>query len=50
VLIGLVVTAEGFPVGYEDFAGNRNDAMTVDEIVTTRFAWNGSRSRSAKRG
>jgi transposase len=36
VLIGLVVTEEGFPLGYEVFAGNRNDAMTVDEIMTTR--------------
>jgi transposase len=35
VLIGLVVTEEGFPLGYEVFAGNRNDATTVDEIVTT---------------
>jgi transposase len=34
VLIGLVVTDEGFPLGYQVFAGNRNDATTVEEIVT----------------
>jgi len=34
VLIGLVVTEDGFPLGYEVFAGNRNDSTTVDEIVT----------------
>ena len=35
VCIGLVVTREGYPVGYEVFAGNRNDATTVRQIVTT---------------
>jgi hypothetical protein len=34
VLIGLVVTREGYPLGYEIFAGNRNDGTTVREIVT----------------
>jgi transposase len=34
VCIGLVVTREGYPVGYEVFAGNRNDATTVQQIVT----------------
>ncbi len=34
VLIGLVVTEEGFPLSYEVFAGNRNDSTTVDEMVT----------------
>src|SRR6516162_2768062 len=34
VLIGLVVTEDGFPLGYEVFAGNRNDSTTVDEVVT----------------
>ena len=34
VLIGLVVTEDGFPLGYEVFAGNRNDATTVDEMIT----------------
>lgn len=33
VCIGLVVTGEGLPVGYEVFAGNRNDTTTLDEIV-----------------
>jgi transposase len=34
VLIGLVVTREGYPLGYEVFAGNRHDGTTVKEIVT----------------
>ena len=34
VLIGLVVTRDGYPLGYEVFAGNRNDSSTVKEIVT----------------
>jgi transposase len=33
VCIGLVVTPEGIPLGYEVFPGNRNDAKTVEEIV-----------------
>ncbi len=33
VCIGLVVTGEGMPLGYEVFAGNRNDSKTVEEIV-----------------
>lgn len=33
VCIGLVVTEEGIPLGYEVFAGNRNDATTVEAIV-----------------
>jgi transposase len=33
VCIGLVVTREGFPVGYEVFAGNTTDVTTVEEIV-----------------
>ena len=33
VCIGLVVTPEGIPLGYEVFPGNRNDAKTVREIV-----------------
>lgn len=33
VCIGLVVTPEGLPVGYEVFAGNRADVTTVEEIV-----------------
>ena len=33
-LIGLVVTEDGFPLGYEVFASNRNDSTTVDEMFT----------------
>jgi transposase len=33
VCIGMVVTEEGLPVGYEVFDGNRNDVTTLDEIV-----------------
>ncbi len=33
VCIGLVVTREGFPIGYEVFAGNRPDVTTLEEIV-----------------
>lgn len=35
VCIALVVTKGGMPLGYEVFAGNRNDVTTVEEIVTT---------------
>lgn len=34
VCIGLVVTPEGLPVGYEVFAGNRTDVTTLPGIVT----------------
>src|ERR1700730_9731443 len=34
VLIGLVVTRDGYPLGYEIFEGNRNDGTTVREMVT----------------
>ena len=33
--LGLVVTREGLPVGYEVFAGNTHDSKTVETIVTT---------------
>jgi transposase len=33
VCIGLVVTIDGFPLGYEVFAGNRNDVKTLEEVV-----------------
>jgi transposase len=33
VCIGLVVTRDGLPLGYEVFAGNRADVTTVEEIV-----------------
>jgi transposase len=35
VLVALVVTREGYPLGYEVFAGNRTDVTTVEEVVTT---------------
>jgi transposase len=35
VCIGLVVTKCGMPIGYEVFAGNRNDVTTLQEIVQT---------------
>lgn len=35
VCIGLVVTRDGFPLGYEVFPGNRTDVTTVEEIVET---------------
>lgn len=33
VCLGLVVTEEGYPLGYEVFAGNTNDSKTVETIV-----------------
>jgi len=33
VCIGLVVTREGLPVGYEIFEGNRHDSKTLQEII-----------------
>jgi transposase len=33
VNIGLVVTPEGLPIGYEIFAGNTTDVTTVEEMV-----------------
>ena len=35
VCLGLVVTREGLPIGYEVFAGNTHDSKTVETIVTT---------------
>ncbi len=35
VCIGLVVTTDGIPLGYEVFAGNTNDSTTVQSIVQT---------------
>jgi transposase len=35
VCIALVVTFDGFPLGYEVFAGNRHDSTTLQEIVET---------------
>ena len=33
VCIGMVVTKEGIPLGYEVFEGNRHDSTTVEEMV-----------------
>lgn len=45
VCIGLVVTREGMPLGYEVFAGNRTDVTTVEEIVSTMERRYGQASR-----
>jgi transposase len=38
VCIGLVVTEEGIPLGYEVFAGNTHDSKTIPEIVAAMEA------------
>ncbi len=45
VCIGLVVTSEGIPLGYEVFAGNRHDSKTVQEIVVVMEAKYGRAQR-----
>jgi transposase len=45
VLIALVVTFDGFPLGYEVFAGNTHDSKTVQTIVTTMEARHGALGR-----
>lgn len=45
VCIGLVVTRDGIPIGYEVFAGNRNDVTTWQEIVMTMEARYGRANR-----
>ena len=45
VCIGLVVTTEGFPLGYEVFAGNRSDVTTLEEIVKAMEAKYGKARR-----
>jgi hypothetical protein len=45
VCIGLVVTEEGIPLGYEVFAGNTHDSTTVEQIVTTLEAKYGRTQR-----
>ena len=45
VCIGLVVTRDGFPLGFEVFAGNRHDSTTLREIVTRMEARYGQASR-----
>ncbi|MFZ0854605.1 MAG: IS1634 family transposase [Hyphomicrobiaceae bacterium] len=41
VLIALVVTFDGFPLGYDVFAGNTHDSRTLQTIVTTMEARHG---------
>jgi transposase len=41
VCIALVVTFDGFPLGYEVFAGNTHDSTTVKHIVATMEARHG---------
>src|SRR5215467_5105835 len=45
VLIALVVTFDGFPLGYEVFAGNTHDSRTLQTIVTTMEARHGMLGR-----
>jgi transposase len=45
VLIALVVTFDGFPLGYEVFAGNTHDSQTLRTIVTTMEARHGALGR-----
>jgi Transposase DDE domain len=45
VCIGLVVTSEGIPLGYEVFAGNRHDSKTVQDIVKAMEAKYGRAQR-----
>jgi hypothetical protein len=40
-----VVTRDGFPLGYEVFAGNRHDSTTVQEIVARMEARYGAADR-----
>jgi len=45
VCIGLVVTTEGMPLGYEVFDGNTNDAKTVRQMVAAMEAKYGRANR-----
>jgi transposase len=45
VCIGLVVSREGYPLGYEVFAGNTHDSKTVQEIVARMEARYGRQGR-----
>jgi transposase len=45
VCIGLVVTDEGLPLGYEVFAGNKHDSKTVSTIVEAMEAKYGRAQR-----
>jgi len=45
VCIGLVVTEEGIPLGYEVFAGNTHDSKTIPDIVAAMEAKYGHAQR-----
>jgi transposase len=45
VCIGLVVTRDGFPLGYEVFAGNRHDSTTLREVIERMEAKYGKQNR-----
>src|SRR5665213_475606 len=45
VCIALVVSFDGFPLGYEVFPGNTHDSRTVQTIVTTMEARHGTLGR-----
>lgn len=45
VCLGLVVTEEGFPLGYEVFAGNTHDSKTVQTFVESLEKKHGSLNR-----
>ena len=45
VCIGLVVTRDGFPLGYEVFAGNRHDSTTLREVIERMEAKYGRQNR-----
>jgi transposase len=45
IVIGLVVTRSGLPLGYEVFAGNRSDATTLQQIMERIESLHGKASR-----
>ena len=45
VVIGLVVTKSGLPLGYEVFAGNRSEPTTLDEMMAKMEQLHGKASR-----
>ena len=45
VCIGLVVTEDGFPLGYEVFAGNTHDSRTVKTIIEAMEKKHGTLNR-----
>jgi transposase len=45
ICIGLVVTRDGFPLGYEIFPGNRNDSTTLREVIERMESKYGKQNR-----